>query len=442
VNRTYGYQDTQYFLNSASGPWNGPLSWSYDRIGNRLTETRNSITDTYSYEANSGTTGNTARLDVVNLGIGGTRDYTFDSGGFLDLVDLGANQVDFTFDAAGQLAQMARPVAGETLNLRYDGRGLLCDASDVLSGGSTKPTYSSQGVVMSWNRLPFTGGTTEIHNVLYFARMPVVVWSKVGAAASTRQYLVADHLGTPAYAFNTAGEATWNGGLEPFGKDWQEGTANDMLGKGIFLRFPGQWDEAVFTNASLGADVYYNVHRWYEPQTGRYASPDPLGLEASLNGFAYVDSRPTYFSDPLGLIAVDGDSCGRYCCDLGKAAQQYNEFFSPGWRQRHPKCWKALASKSGKWTPKGNSVLSPLSCMVTGHRDVTVTCDPEAKPPFNCGGTRDGQTFFGPKACDSTQCGSPLNTLFHEQLHRCGAPPEAWGLVTIAAEVTNDCGGK
>jgi RHS repeat-associated protein len=289
--------------------------------GKSLTETRNSITDTYSCEANSGVTGNTARLDVVNLGIGGTRDYTFDAGGFLDLVDLGANQVDFTFDAAGQLALIERPAASETLTLRYDGRGFLCDASDTVSGGYTKPTYSSDGVVMSLERLPDSAGTTEIHNVLYFAGIPVVLWTKVGTAASTRQYLAHDHLGTPIFAFSTAGTALWNGGLGPFGKDWQEGTANDMLGKGIFLRFPGQWDDAIFTNASLGADVYYNVHRWYEPHGGRYSRPDPLGLPGTrgrpgermregrdINLFSYAFQNPAKFADPLGL-AVQTYGC-------------------------------------------------------------------------------------------------------------------------------------
>jgi RHS repeat-associated protein len=312
VSRSYGYQDTQYFLDSASGPWSGPLSWTYDKIGNRLTETRGATTDTYSHEANSGATGNTARLDVVNLVIGGTRDYTFDAGGFLDLVDLGANQVDFTFDAAGQLNQITRPVAGETLNLRYDGRGFLCDASDVVSGGYTKPTYSSQGVVMSLDRLPDSTGTTEIHNVLYFAGIPVVLWKKVGTAASTRQHLVDDHLGTPVYAFSTARAAVWNGGLEPFGKDWQEGTANDMLAKGIFLRFPGQWDDSLFTNASLGSDPYYNLHRWYESWTGTYSRPDllPMELLGEWQPYLYVLANPLAGFDPLGLAAF------KPCSDL------------------------------------------------------------------------------------------------------------------------------
>lgn len=39
--RTYVYQDYQYFLTltEGAGPW-GSLVWTYDRIGNRLTEIR------------------------------------------------------------------------------------------------------------------------------------------------------------------------------------------------------------------------------------------------------------------------------------------------------------------------------------------------------------------------------------------------------------------
>ncbi len=46
--RTYAYQDYQYSLTQGNGPW-GTRSWTYDRIGNRLTETRGGVTDTYGY---------------------------------------------------------------------------------------------------------------------------------------------------------------------------------------------------------------------------------------------------------------------------------------------------------------------------------------------------------------------------------------------------------
>src|SRR5829696_8817360 len=72
-NRTYGYQDHHYFLTQGNGPW-GPWSWTYDKIGNRLTETRGATTDTYSYTSN-GLAGRTPILSQVQLGAGGTRTY-------------------------------------------------------------------------------------------------------------------------------------------------------------------------------------------------------------------------------------------------------------------------------------------------------------------------------------------------------------------------------
>lgn len=50
------------------------MTWPriYDRIGNRLTEARDGVTDTYGYQLN-GPGGNTASLDIITLGSGGSR---------------------------------------------------------------------------------------------------------------------------------------------------------------------------------------------------------------------------------------------------------------------------------------------------------------------------------------------------------------------------------
>ena len=65
-NRTYAYQDDQYFLTTGNGPW-GTRSWTYDKIGNRLTETRGGTTDTYTYLSN-GVSGHKAQIDQINGG--------------------------------------------------------------------------------------------------------------------------------------------------------------------------------------------------------------------------------------------------------------------------------------------------------------------------------------------------------------------------------------
>ncbi|MEU5104053.1 MULTISPECIES: putative T7SS-secreted protein [unclassified Streptomyces] len=61
------------------------------------------------------------------------------------------------------------------------------------------------------------------------------------------------------------------------------------------LRFPGQY-------ADPETCLHYNYFRHYDPETGRYASPDPLGLDPAPNPTAYVPN-PLGWLDPLGLNA-------------------------------------------------------------------------------------------------------------------------------------------
>jgi RHS repeat-associated protein len=59
------------------------------------------------------------------------------------------------------------------------------------------------------------------------------------------------------------------------------------------LRFPGQYYDSE-------TSAHYNFHRYYDPTTARYQSPDPLGLSPAPNPYTYVPN-PHYQVDPLGL---------------------------------------------------------------------------------------------------------------------------------------------
>ncbi|REJ69682.1 MAG: hypothetical protein DWQ31_03500 [Planctomycetota bacterium] len=51
-----------------------------------------------------------------------------------------------------------------------------------------------------------------------------------------------------------------------------------------------------------------NLHRWYDPVTGRWASEDPIGFAAGdANSYRYVGNGPTNGVDPTGLEEPTGD---------------------------------------------------------------------------------------------------------------------------------------
>jgi RHS repeat-associated protein len=92
----------------------------------------------------------------------------------------------------------------------------------------------------------------------------------------------------------------WEGGFEPFGRDYASAQS-----EGLFLRHPGQWNDSAW-NGYIPGELLYNVHRWYNPELGRYMRPDPIppGKARSVSLFAYAAANPLRYLDPLGLLLV------------------------------------------------------------------------------------------------------------------------------------------
>lgn len=63
------------------------------------------------------------------------------------------------------------------------------------------------------------------------------------------------------------------------------------------LRFWGHVEDAE-------TGLFYNRYRHYDPDTGRYLSPEPLGLMGGLSPFGYAANDPVGMVDPDGLAAV------------------------------------------------------------------------------------------------------------------------------------------
>ena len=100
---------------------------------------------------------------------------------------------------------------------------------------------------------------------------------------------VTDQVGTPKELVAADGTVAWSGQLTAYGETDQIGISKTDCA----LRFQGQYlDEET--------GLHYNWNRYYEPETGQYLSPDPIGLSGGARSYGYVHNPMTWI-DPLGL---------------------------------------------------------------------------------------------------------------------------------------------
>jgi len=124
------------------------------------------------------------------------------------------------------------------------------------------------------------------------------------------------------------------------------------------------------------------VHRWYQPGTGRYTRPDPLGFDRDLHPYVYGAGRPTFFFDPDGgsikTIIKDlfpGKVCVDKDCnppaDLARKGEYIPQLLPL------PKCGECttadgLYGRAGIWKIR-NSGSCTIHCDSNGA-NVRVTC--------------------------------------------------------------------
>ncbi|PKW09040.1 RHS repeat-associated core domain-containing protein [Streptomyces sp. 1222.5] len=132
--------------------------------------------------------------------------------------------------------------------------------------------------------------------------------------------IVTDAVGTPTELVTTTGELVWQRRTSLWGTGFPapEGTSSPV---DCPLRFPGQY-------ADPESGLHYNLHRYYDPETSRYISADPLGLVPAPDHHAYVPN-PLSWSDPLGL-AGKGPSGPKNPLDFGQGYTGRRDIFPVG----------------------------------------------------------------------------------------------------------------
>lgn len=141
------------------------------------------------------------------------------------------------------------------------------------------------------------GNRTEI---MYFAGRPVAVALSTSAQPTSAEltFYSTDYRHAPLVVTNDTPEVVWDDGIQPFG------FGKDALETDIFLRLPGQWQDKLWNSEDLWSNLHYNVHRWYQHETGRYTRPDPYEEWPIFQTYGYAEQNPVLWVDPDGRIPI------------------------------------------------------------------------------------------------------------------------------------------
>ncbi|XVV02659.1 RHS repeat-associated core domain-containing protein [Actinosynnema sp. CA-248983] len=292
---------------SLGGPAPYWHSWTFDKTGNRLTETQHKSTGdtvrTSTYPAAGTAQPHTART-VTTTGPNGTSVDTFayDTSGRTTTRKIGGDTQTLEYDAEGQLSRVVNADGKESKYL-YDANGQRLI--------SREPSATTLYVFGQEIRLD-TGTTTPSWTRWYAHGGNAVA---VRNSVTGLKWLVPDHQGTNQLSITAGSMEVAQRRQTPYGG--ARGSA------------PSSWpDRLGFVGGRNDDSGLVTVGaRQYDPAAGRFLSADPIidnNDPQQLNGYAYSNNSPVTFSDPTGLLVNNCGPDGVLCNGKEKSIQGPN----------------------------------------------------------------------------------------------------------------------
>lgn len=186
------------------------------------------------------------------------------------------------YDADGLPVKVTGPT-GQSTSTAYDAMGRPVSVTDP-AGRITQYTWNPGGRLTA-----LTDPKGGIRRFSYNAAGRLQQATDCSGHATRYHY---DALGQELV--NEPGNVVWIGRYKAWGrtkKVWQQ--EPDRIEATNPIRFQGQYHDEE-------TGLHYNRHRYYDPNTGRFISKDPIGLAGGVNVYAYAPN-PTRWIDPLGL---------------------------------------------------------------------------------------------------------------------------------------------
>ncbi|UMZ11987.1 RHS domain-containing protein [Pseudomonas sp. MPFS] len=222
----------------------------------------------------------------------------------------------FAYDAEHRLIEVRNQGAGSQTVVRMD--------YDALGRRTRKTEHDSQGNLLgetrfTWDGLRLLQEHRNQQTSLYLyedeGHVPLARVDGLGAQQKIRYYHN-DPNGLPQQLCEADGHTVWQARYRVWGSSIEE-LREPYYVEEQNLRFQGQ-----YLDRETG--LHFNTFRFYDPDIGRFTTPDPIGLAGGLNLYQYA-VNPIGWVDPLGWICKSAFS-GRRGTIKAKADLKRNGF--------------------------------------------------------------------------------------------------------------------
>ena len=258
------------------------FAYDQDEIGNRI-----SVNSSTNYTAN-----NVNQYTAIN-----SQNLTYDADGNM----LSDGNWTYTWDGENRLTRMVSTNLTKTLAFTYDyqGRRIEKKVWNNTTGTGTPATYlkyiyDGMNLVADYDAIngriirsyTYGPGVDNIQSMTIY-----------NEDDTTETYYYIKDLSNTVHALV-------NGNSEIVEYYYYDAFGNFKIMDDYYLWIP----ESVYGNRFLfqgreydyDTALYYFRARWYEPETGRWLSPDPIGISGGLNLYVFCGNDPVNFIDPTG----------------------------------------------------------------------------------------------------------------------------------------------
>ncbi|MBV7512178.1 RHS repeat-associated core domain-containing protein [Pseudomonas sp. PDM25] len=269
--RNYQYDPLNRLIRVRHTRDDAPESFAHDPAGNLLMQDRPGA----------------ATVKGNRLLMQGDRHYDYDAFGNLIRERRGTAQklvTEYRYDCQHRLVGVTTP-EGRCSSYRYDAFGRRI--SKTVDSKTTEFFWQGDHLIAESSREHYRSYVYEPGSF-----RPLAMLDGKGPRKACPFYYQLDHLGTPQELTDFGGEIVWSAKYNAYGK-----VTRLAFGGGEQLEQPLRFEGQYF---DVESGLHYNRHRYYDPEIGRYLTPDPIKLAGGLNQYQYTPN-PTGWVDPLGL---------------------------------------------------------------------------------------------------------------------------------------------